>query len=141
LLHETADRALTTAGNVLNAASQVVSNAGNASIQYSLIRNRKTCGTLSLAGSSSSTVGWLGLNLDFLEAARNLSEDCNTDLTYSLQSPAKMYQMKNSSWRGPAAPALSLLTCIHRQEPRTKTGYSQQSCCNAKSTKRKRSYG
>jgi len=39
--HETANRALTTAGNVLNAASQVVSNAGDASIQYSLNKKQK----------------------------------------------------------------------------------------------------
>ena len=39
--HETANRVLGIYGNVLNGASQIVSNAGNASIQYSLEKRQK----------------------------------------------------------------------------------------------------
>jgi hypothetical protein len=39
--HETANRVLTTFGNVLDGASQVVDNASNASVQYSLEKRQK----------------------------------------------------------------------------------------------------
>lgn len=39
--HETADRVLATFGNVLDGASQIVTNAGDASVQYSLKKRQK----------------------------------------------------------------------------------------------------
>jgi hypothetical protein len=57
--HETADRALTTAGNVLNAASQVVSNAGNASIQYSLDKKQKDMWNFILGAQFQLNRSWM----------------------------------------------------------------------------------
>ena len=72
--HEAANRALTTFGNVLDGASQVVDNAGNASVQYSLSKRQKQMWNLILGSQYQinkslqirAEVGFLGTRTQFI---------------------------------------------------------------------------
>jgi hypothetical protein len=57
--YETANSALQTAGNILNAASQVVTNAGNSSVQYSLDKRPKNMWNFLIGSQFQINKSWM----------------------------------------------------------------------------------